>query len=63
MCESRKLTNVGVKMANHYLHKIGQNIGALDIYEIMDKNGIIQLVYSTMYKIFKGTTKLVSKGL
>jgi hypothetical protein len=29
-------------MANHYLNKIGQNIGAHDICEAMDKNEITQ---------------------
>jgi len=63
MCESSKMTNIGVKMANHYFHKISQNMRAYDICEIIDKNGITLLAYSIVYKKFRGAAKLVSKRL
>jgi hypothetical protein len=63
MCESSKLSAVGIRMANFYLEKIGENVGANEICETMDRNGITQASYAAVYKQFKGATRAAGRGL
>ena len=63
MCESSKMTSVGIHMANHYLDQIGKSVGANEILETCDRNGITNAGYSAIYKKFKGGVKSVGKGL
>jgi len=63
LCESPKLRLVGVRMANHYMNKIGSNVGAPEILETCDLNGITQSGYRAIYKKFSGTVKSTGKGL
>jgi len=63
MCESSKLSAVGIRMANFYLDKIGENVGANEICETMDRNGITQVGYVAVYKQFKGATRAAGRGL
>ena len=63
MCESSKLSAVGIHMANFYLDKIGENVGANEICEAMDRNGITQVGYAAVYKQFKGATQAAGRGL
>lgn len=63
MCESSKLSAVGIRMANFYLDKIGENVGANEICETMDRNGITQAGYAAVYKQFKGATRAAGRGL
>lgn len=50
MCESAKSKSVGVHMANYYMNKIGSKVGAPEILETCDPNGITQSGYRAIYK-------------
>jgi hypothetical protein len=50
-------------MANFYLDKIGENVGANEICETMDRNGITKPGYAAVYKQFKGATRVAGRGL
>lgn len=63
MCESSKLSSVGIQMANQYLDRIGKSVGPNDILETCDRNGITHAGYGAIYKKFKGAIKSVGKGL
>ena len=63
MCKSSKMTSVRIHMANHYLDQIGKSVGANEILETCDRNGITNAGYGAIYKEFKGGVKSVGKGL
>jgi len=63
MCESSKLSIVGIRMANFYLDKIGESVGSNEVCETMDQNGITQASYAAVYKQFKGATRAAGLGL
>ena len=54
---------VGSDITNHYLEKIGAEIGAHEILAIEDRSGITNEAYNNIYKKFKGGTKAAGKGL
>jgi len=43
ICTAIKMNKVGVKIANQYMDKIGENIGPSNIIEMMDYNSITLL--------------------
>ena len=63
MCESSKLSTIGVRMAIYYLDQIGKSVGPNDILETCDRNGITHAGYGAIYKKFKGAIQSVGKGL
>jgi hypothetical protein len=63
MCESTQMNAVGVRMANYYMDKIGEKIGANEILETCDRNGITHRGYGAIYKQFKGAAKSSGRGL
>lgn len=57
------MESVGIDITNHYLDKIGAEIGAHEILAIEDRSGVTNDAYSTIYKKFKGGAKAAGKGL
>ena len=58
MCKSSKLSKVGIQMANYYMDKIGEIVGAQEILETCDQNGIRHQGYGAIYKRFKELLKV-----
>jgi hypothetical protein len=52
-----------MKMANQYFNEIDKSIGANEIIETCDRNGITQGRYATIYMKFKDFAKIANKGL
>lgn len=63
ICEDPKLSVIGVRMANYYLNKIGEQVGATDILETCDRNGITHSGYGAIYKRFKGAARVAGRGI
>jgi hypothetical protein len=57
------MSPIVIRMANHYLKKVGATLGPEVVLETCDRSGITQAGYAEVYKKFKGSLQTAGKGL